>query len=339
MSVASTFGLILGAVILAVGLALVLLPLNFQSAEPTAMNQFQHSNGAAILRIQVPYANFSLGGASLTVQWTTATSTPVTGFLYPLTEGEVVWSGGPASTPPLDEVIQPQSAGTLTGSDLHPGNWYAVLLFESSSENANVSVTWSGSMFLPYAELGIPLTAAGGVFLVGTVALSRPRPAEEEPSSTYNYDAGGTAYVNPPLLAPEPTPVLASPVPRAALPAPSYSRAEATYPSSSTSGSSIVLPPDEAPAPRRTWRATPISRPGMGGGASGYPADRVGPRQRTRENEKGPTSGGGPAESSSSWSPAASPFPSPGLGICARCRLEIGDESWVFCPRCRNPLE
>ncbi|MDE1820018.1 MAG: hypothetical protein KGJ23_04170 [Euryarchaeota archaeon] len=336
MSLGSTVGLVLGALTLTVGLALVLLPLDFQSASPQTVNMFKTSNNAAILRVQVPYANFSLGGGSLTVTWTTSTSTPVEGYLYPLAEGEAVWSGAQPSAPALDEISTPQSDWSLKASSLSPGSWYALVLYENSNENASVAVTWSGSMELPYAELGVPLAGTGAIILVATVALSRPRPTQDDVSPTYasSPEAYAFASTSPMVIEPTPAPVAALPTPEPrpafsesppmlALPSPSSSTSAATPPSSATM-SKIVLPPDEPPPARKGWRATPLGR--LGGDRSA-----VAPQSELAPGRPKVAPGGG---GETATIPAAG-----GAGTCPRCGLQIPEESWLFCPRCRAELE
>ncbi len=336
MGFLGTLGLVIGALALAMGLALILLPLDFQSASPQMVNQFKASNGAAILKIQVPNATFSLGGGSLTIQWATAATTPITAFLYTLSEGEWVWAGNQPTTAALSSQSVPASQGSLSASSLHPGDWYALLLYENSTEVASVSVTWSGSLFLPYAELGIPLTGIGAIILVATIALSRPRPTPDEAATAYETTPESYAFASGTPMVMEPA--LASPAPMLALESPpsdpSFSsaplaepQASPVLPPSSATAPKIVLPPDEPP-PRRSWRATPLGRLGGGRSAVVPQTDLAPGRPLVATSPDAPKAGAAAAPSGS-----GDPFK------CPRCGLVIGDESWLFCPRCRAGLD
>jgi hypothetical protein len=323
----STVGLAIGAVVLAVGLVLIFLPLNYSSSQTFYSNYTNFSaSGCGFVALQiipVPTASYSLGGASITISWQVIGANNATAYLYPLSQAQQVQqsTGQGCGANALGSQTVYTSSDALTVTSLTPGNSYGLLYYlqNPNATSSAVATTWTGSMFLPYAELGIPLSVTGAVVLIIAVAISRPKPVQEEEVTEYPAGAPAENFELAPMLPPSPEPLVVEQRP--------------VLPPSSPPPRALSAPPSEAfnaPAPSGpAWSARPVGRLG---------ADRSSVVSQTQIAPGRPaiaTAG----ESTSLPAPAEEESGGPEVGKCPRCRLSIPDESWAFCPRCRMELE
>lgn len=340
-----TVALAFAAVMLAVGLVLVLLPQDYSGTASvmyyppsSPMDDFKVTPGGGLMgfvNVSSISAPLSIGGASLNVQFSVASGETASAYLFPYYLAAEVWTSGAvgAQDTPLATPIVNQTSGTLSFSAASPGTTYGVIFTEEPSETANISLSWGGSIFFPYAELGIPLALAGAIVLIGVVASLPSRPeGEEYPASQMEMGAGYPAEPAPMIIAGPVTPTMTGGLPPAALPPATLS--QYSLPPS-------VAPPAPTPAPALTTYAPPASS------SSGV----VRPGRTDPDTSPGITSPGVPG--GSAWRPsplrrpATVPTEAPGrtadLGAdtgrkCPRCRLTVAEESWAFCPRCRMEL-
>jgi hypothetical protein len=327
----TTAGLLLGAVVLAVGLVLVLLPLNYSGnaqlpGVPCSVGQcYYHPCGDGnygLVTVQVTAADLSFGGATLTINFD-AGGTDVDAFLYSGGDGAAVQDCTPGSAQSIDS-LNNVTSGTLTDAQATPGDSYAAIFVAPTGFTPWINLTWSGSVNFPYAYVGVPLVVAGAVIMIAVV-LSLPQ--KQEPFD----QAGEGVPMREAYIYETPTIVVDSP--------PSSST---TAPSPGLSTYSSPPPPPRfaprpaalgsgAPAPRSSrWRAIPLHR---SVDADSSPARAPQPLGLTSP----PTSSSGATEAVPTPSLAASAS-GDGGPKCPRCRLPVGDPTWAFCPRCKTEL-
>lgn len=336
MTAATTAGLLLGTIILAIGLVLVLLPQDFSGQGTISTPDYEpNGNGGAgsemlgSIQIAVISADLSFGGASLNVNFNTG-GVLVNASLYTSTAGAAVWAKSPGNALSIASLTD-VSTGDLVDNGAIPGDQYYAIFVVPGNSTPTIQVTWNGAVDFPYAYLGVPLVIAGAVVMIAVVSVLPPR--SDAPDQQGSGVAMQEAYVY------ESPPVILEGPPSSSAPPPSPSLASLPSPSSSQSAPNPdAYPPPSSPAPQFAARPAPVRKGPW----------RAIPLRRSVDSDSSPARSPlarAPLQTAASPSirptepAAASAPPSADAGTkCPRCRLAIGDGSWAFCPRCRTEL-
>lgn len=340
---ASTAGLAIGAVILAVGLVLVLLPQNYSGSatllDSPTVDDYRPigNNSVALVTIPVVSADLSVGGASLTVSYIVQGGMAINAFLFTSTLGAEVWDGTQGTQGNITWVGG-QPSGTLTDPQpVTPGGQYDAIFIVPDHGEPTISVSWSGAVQFPYAYSGIPLVIAGAIILVAVVSVLPPKANREEYPGSQAPSPEAYVYETPVVVVDSPPPALA------ALPSPGPQE----YTSSTPPAALPSPPPAPAPppqfAPRSSaaastthkplWKATPLHRASDSEISPSHSLFR-----RPAVATPSPTAPGSVSAAPTPPFAAASGSSGDGENKCPRCRLAIGDANWAFCPRCRTEL-
>lgn len=324
----STVGLAIGAVILAVGLVLVLLPQDFSGSATVPPLQTYYrvlgDHNVGLVTIPVVGANLAIGGASLTITYMISNNTPAAAYLYTQIAGEGVYDGAQGQVPNITWAGGATS-GSLTDSGASPGVDYVVLFYAPNGTTPTISVSWNGAVDFPYAYAGIPLVIAGAIILVAVVSFlpQKPEPAFDSGAGVpvqeaYIYESPMVMVDTPPAAAlPAPADMDYSPVPT---PPPQF----APRPSASPP---VASPP--APEHKGHWKPIPLHR---STDSESSPSHHLFHRSAVSSSATST-----PPAATTGVATAAAPVAGDGRK-CPRCRLPVGDASWAFCPRCRMEL-